>query len=171
MGSLRCKKPFSSSMYHSNSSNNKNKKISNKNKNYINSNYDKYYCNNDKKKNYNCFTFESPSSRPNFPLCLHAGATVSQLTNISSDDRLSSSSSASSSSTSSSITSRCPLFLHPVNTDLTFSFSPYLSSPLLSSSSSSLTFAGHDCRVRPSPAQERVKTGLHQTSRNSFGTH
>ena len=59
MGSLRCKKPFSSSMYH----NSNNKKISNKNSNK-----------NNEKKNYNCFTFES--SKPNFPALIRSAASA-----------------------------------------------------------------------------------------------
>ena len=122
MGSLRCKKPFSSSMYHNSNNNNSNK---NNNKTKIsNKNYEK--------KNYNCFTIEF--LKPNFPVAVGPSAGLLTLTN----DR--------------SSIFRPLLLLHRPDA----SVSP--------SHASTMTQTGNVWRHQKT-AQDRLFTGIHQTSR------
>ena len=135
MGSLRCKKPFSSSMYH-NSNNNNNKKISNK----------KFSNRNNDKKNYNCFTIES--SRPNFPqktlFCCSPAVAV-----------------AVASSSSYPLTA---IYNHRPSNRFYASSSSSSSCSLSFNKPVPMSLAKRDWR-RSSPAQDSLHTGLHQKSR------
>jgi len=137
MGSLSCKKPFSSSIYHSNK-NNKNNNISNNNRNnnkiYLNVKSNCNYNQTDNFQNYNCLNSES--SLPNFP--------------------------TSSSSPWNAVTTSRDFVPQPstLNPDA-----------VLDSPSLPLSGATRDGGRRDTPKLERVNSGPHQLSRDSFRTH